>query len=140
MSSPSRPAWRRAAVLALVPLAGVASCRAVPTGPSLSAVAVNGVALRATTGNTALCCCRVTATVVNNNEVPVHATLKFWAFDNLGANPDKKDAISAIFEFVPDLEPRTSRAIDSAGFIYPCSVIRQLTTEVEVKGVAYPPL
>jgi hypothetical protein len=117
----------------------VSACRQPPTGPSLADVTVENIALRPTTGNAGLCCCRIAANVINQNTVPVHVTLKFWAFGE-GSSLDEDDAISAIFHFVPDLEPSTSRPIDAAGFIFPCSAIRQVKTEVDVKGITYPPL
>jgi hypothetical protein len=98
-------------------------------------VSVNGISLQSTTGNPGLCCCRVVATIANDNTVPVHATIEFSAFDGI-----RSDAIATILHFVPDLEPRTSRPIDAAGFIFPCTAIRELKTEVEVKGITHPPL
>ncbi len=120
---------------ALIGAVALAGCRGLPTGPSLSAVSVNAIALKSTTGNVNLCCCRVTATLVNDNTVPVHVSLKFSAYDGTRSDP-----ISTTFQFVPDLEPRTPRAIDVAGFIYPCAIIKDVRTEVDVKGITQPPL
>ncbi len=128
---------RSAFVVAVAVILGapwLASCRGLPTGPSLSNVVVRNVALKATTGNTALCCCRVTASAENNNRVPVHVTIKFSALDGVKADP-----IATILYFVPDLEPGSTRAVDAAGFIFPCNAIRDLKTEVDVKGIAFPP-
>lgn len=123
--------------LALVLMALVlsaAACRGLPAGPSLSNVTVGALTLEPTIGNPGLCCCRVVGTVANNNEVSIHATLKIDALD------DRGESMARILFFVPDLEPRTSRAVDAHGFIFPCSAIRQLKTEVDVKGITYPPL
>jgi hypothetical protein len=48
--------------------------------------------------------------------------------------------MARILYFVADFEPGTSRPIDAHGFIFPCSAVRQLKTEVDVKGIAFPPL
>lgn len=120
--------------VAIVGAVSLAACRGLPAGPSLSNVTVGSLTLEPTIGNPGLCCCRVVGTVANNNEVPIHATLKIDALDAQG------ESMARILYFVPDLEPRTSRAVDAHGFIFPCASIRQLKTEVDVKGITYPPL
>jgi hypothetical protein len=112
-----------------------ASCGSPPTGPSISGITLSNVSLQSTTGNNALCCCHVIGTAENHNEVPVHLTIKFSA---LGAV--QEDAIATVVAFVPDLEPGARRPIDAAGFIFPCQEIRSLRTEVDVSGIAFPPL
>ena len=112
----------------------IGACRGLPAGPSLSNVSVGSLTLESTTGNPGLCCCRVVGRVSNQNEVAVHATLKLTALDNRG------ESIATILHFVPDLEPGASRDIDAHGFIVPCSAINQLSTEVDVKGIAFPPM
>jgi hypothetical protein len=111
-----------------------AACRGLPPGPSLSNVTVGSLTLEPTIGNPGLCCCRVVGTVANNNQVPVHATFKFDAID------DRGESMARILFFVADLAPRTERPIDAHGFIFPCSAVKQLKTEVDVKGITYPPL
>jgi hypothetical protein len=120
--------------MALLVLAAVA-CRGLPAGPSLSAVTVSQLTLEPTIGNTAQCCCRVVGTVTNGNDVPVHATFKFSAIGD-----DAEDPLATILFFASDLEPRGVRAIDAHGFIFPCNAIKQLKTEVDVKGITFPPL
>jgi hypothetical protein len=120
-------------LIGVLALAGGA-CRGLPAGPSLSNVAVGSLTLQPTIGNPSLCCCRVVGSVANNNAVPVHATFKFDALD------DRGESMARILYFVADLAPRTERPIDAHGFIFPCSAIRQLTTEVDVKGITFPPL
>lgn len=111
-----------------------AACRGLPAGPSLSNVTVSSLSLESTIGNPGLCCCRVVGSVSNANTVPVHATLKFDALDERG------ESLARIQFFVADLEPQVTRPIDAHGFIFPCDAIKQLTTEVDVKGITFPPL
>jgi hypothetical protein len=129
---PIRPA--SLAVLLTVAIAFVAACRGLPTGPSLNDVTLGSLRLEPTIGNPGLCCCRVVGTVANNNAVAVHATLKIDALD------DRGESMARILYFVPDLEPGSSRPIDAHGLIFPCSAIKQLKTEVDVKGLTHPPL
>jgi len=112
----------------------LAACRGLPAGPSLANLTVGTLSLASTTGNPGLCCCRVVGQVTNQNDVAVHATLKLTALDSQG------DSIETVLHFVPDLEPGATRDIDAHGFVVPCTAINQLTTEVEVKGITFPPL
>lgn len=112
---------------------GLASCRGLPEGPSLSNIVVSNITLTSTTGNRALCCCRVAATARNNNRVPVHLTIKYSALDGVDTEP-----IATVLQFVPDLWPGTERAVEAAGLIVPCQAIRDLKTEVDVRGITYP--
>jgi hypothetical protein len=121
------------AFLGVVASIGIA-CRGLPAGPSLSNVTVGSLTLEPTIGNPGLCCCRVVGSVVNNNDVAVHATFKFDALD------DRGESMARVLYFVADLEPRTERPIDAHGFIFPCSAVNQLKTEVDVKGITFPPL
>jgi hypothetical protein len=127
---------RLAILMALLGVAAFvgAACRGLPAGPSLSNVTVGSLTLEPTIGNPGLCCCRVVGSVANNNDVAVHATFKFDALD------DRGESMARILYFVADFEPGTSRPIDAHGFIFPCSAVRQLKTEVDVKGIAFPPL
>jgi hypothetical protein len=119
-----------AALVAMAP-----GCRGLPQGPSLANVTVSPLRLEPTLDDPALCCCRIVGSVRNDNKVPVHATFKFSAFDG-----ERAQAISSILFFVPDLQPRTDRPIDAHGFIFPCNVIKELKTELDIKGIAFPPL
>jgi hypothetical protein len=112
-----------------------AGCRGLPQGPSLSNVTVSPLRLEPTLDDPALCCCRIVGSVRNDNRVPVHATFKFSAFDG-----ERTEAISSILFFIPDFQPRTDRPIDAHGFIFPCNVIKELKTELDIKGIAFPPL
>jgi hypothetical protein len=125
---------RVAVIVGALVLIGSA-CRGLPAGPSLGAVIVSALTLQPTVGNPALCCCRVVGSVRNDNDVAIHATFKF---SGIGDNPD--DPIATILYFVSDFEPRTTRPIDAHGFIFPCTAIRRLETELDVKGLAFPPL
>ncbi len=112
----------------------IGACRGLPDGPSLADVTVGTLSLASTTGNSGLCCCRVVGQVTNQNDVAIHATLKLTALDSRG------ESIETILYFVPDLEPGATRDVDAHGFIVPCDAISQLTTEVDVKGITFPPL
>ena len=129
---------RRPVVLCVVFLATavlISSCRGLPIGPSLSAINLGPLSLQPTINDNTLCCCRVTGTVRNANKVPVHATFKFPAFDGTRQRP-----ISSILFFIPDFQPGTDRPIDAHGFIFPCNVIKEIRTELEIKGLTFPPL
>jgi len=76
----------------------------------------------------------VAATVENHNSVGVHATVKFSAMDGQDTDP-----LATILHFLPDLTPRESRDIDAAGFVFPCTAIQRVRTEVDVKGLTSPP-
>lgn len=115
-------------------LMAAAGCSDSPTGPSLSAVAVSDIALRSTAGNPSLCCCRVTGTSVNRNSVPVHVTITFAAQDG-----EQDEPLSRILYFIKDLQPNARHAIDAPGFLLPCSIIRNVRTEIDVTGIAEPP-
>ncbi len=112
----------------------LAACERVPIGPSLAGVTLKSIALQPTVGNPQLCCCHVVGTATNTNTVPVHVTIKFAAYDGRETDP-----LSRIVYFIKDLEPGATHAIDAAGFLFPCSVIKDLKTEVDVKGITYPP-
>lgn len=121
------------ATLAVVAL--LWSCHGLPTGPSLSNITVSPLSLQPTAGDPALCCCRVVGTAKNLNVVAVHATFKFSAFDGINASP-----ISRILFFLSDLRPGVERQIDAHGFLYPCNIIKELRTELDIRGIALPPL
>ena len=120
---------------ACIALAVVAGCRGLPAGPTLSNVSVSPLSLLPTAGDPALCCCRVIGTTTNDNSVPIHATFKFSAFDGVNATP-----ISRIIFFVGDFRPGAERPIDAHGFLFPCVVIKELRTELDVRGITLPPL
>jgi hypothetical protein len=120
-------------MVAAVALLG--SCHGLPAGPSLSNISVSPLSLQPTAGDRALCCCRVVGTTRNLNSVAVHATFKFSAFDGVNASP-----ISRILFFVSDLRPGVERPIDAHGFVYPCNIIKELRTELDIRGIALPPL
>jgi len=117
---------------------GLVGCEDSPVGPSLSAVQVRNLDLRSTTGNPGLCCCHVIGTARNDNTVPVHVTIKFAAF-----NRDDPEPLSTILYFIKDLQPGGSHAIDAPGFVFPCTTlpsgIANVKTEVDVKGITFPP-
>ena len=112
----------------------MASCSHVDTGPSLYNAVLRNVTLSSTTGNPALCCCHVVGTAENDNTVPVHLTIMVAAFDS------HNNSLETILQFVPDLQPGASTPFDAAGFVIPCNSISSIRTQVNVSGVAYPPL
>lgn len=131
--------------------AGMASfflgaCEDFQTGPSLvNVVVVEAVTVREglvpTTGDPSLCCCRVRGTVTNNNEVPVHVTIKWAAFENQAS----VQPFGRILHFVPDLEPSETEQFetpnngtDASGFLVPCNSIGDLRREVDVNGIVFP--
>ena len=128
-----RSAGMRVLVLCVV-VPFMMSCSGAPTGPSLTKAVLRNVALKSTTGNTALCCCHVVGTAENDNAVPVHLTIEFSAFDS------HNNALETIVQFVADLEAGTTRPFDAPGFVFPCDSIASITTEVNVVGIAFPPL
>jgi hypothetical protein len=112
----------------------VTSCSGAPQGPSLSNAVLHNVSLLSTTGNAALCCCHVVGTAENDNSVPVHLTIQVSAFDA------HNNSLETILGFVPDLQPGATRQFDAAGFVFPCNAISSIRTQVNVSGVAFPPL
>jgi hypothetical protein len=128
-----RSASMRVLMLCLV-VTFMMSCNGAPTGPSLNKAVLRDVALKATTANTALCCCHVVGTAENDNAVPVHLTIEFSAFD--GHN----NALETIVGFVADLQAGTTRPFDAPGFVFPCDSIASIKTEVNVVAIAFPPL
>jgi hypothetical protein len=124
---------------------GLVACEDAPIGPSLGAVAVSNLDLRASQGNNKdLCCCVVTGQARNDNSVAVHVTIKFSAF-NVPRPPNgpDPDPLSTILYFIRDLQPGQTHQIDAHGFIFPCSTlpagVANVQREVEVKGITYPP-
>ncbi|HWW88113.1 MAG TPA: FxLYD domain-containing protein [Vicinamibacterales bacterium] len=111
-----------------------AACHGAPQGPSVSSVVLHNVSLKSTTGNTALCCCHVTGTAENDNPIPVHLTIEVSAFDS------HNNSLATILGFVPDLQPGATTPFEAAGFVFPCNSIVNIRTQVNVSGVAYPPL
>jgi len=123
--------------MALAALA-IGACEAAPVGPSLGAVPVTNLGLKPSQGNPGICCCHVTGTARNDNSVTVHVTIKFSAF-----NVPNGDPLSTILYFIKDLQPGQTHQIEAPGFIFPCNQIpegiRNVRTEVEVRGVTCPP-
>jgi hypothetical protein len=127
-------AWLFVGVSAL----SLAACEDSPVGPSLSAVRLSNMSLRSTTGNPGICCCRVTGIARNENTVPVHATIKFEA------RPfNDPDPLSTILYFIKDLQPGATHQIDAPGFVFPCNTFpsgfQNVRTEIEVRGITFPP-
>ena len=122
-------------IVALIAVSIVAGCNENPAGPSLANVTIGPLSLEPTAEDPAVCCCRVKGTAKNLNSVPVHATFKFTAFDGQRVQP-----ISKILFFISDFRPGTERTIDAHGFLYPCTIIKELKTELDVRGITLPPL
>ena len=122
---------------------GIAACEDSPVGPSLSAVPVSNLALKPSQGNPGLCCCHVTGQARNDNTVSVHVTIKFSAFNAPPGPNAPAEPLSTILYFIKDLQPGQTHQIEAPGFIFPCNQIpegiKNVKTEVEVKGITYPP-
>jgi hypothetical protein len=118
-------------MLALVALA--LGCNSSPVGPTLSDVDVTTPAIRPSTNNPALCCCRVVGTAVNHNSVAVHVTIKYKAFDGVRADP-----LATVLYFIKDFQPGDTQPIDASGFLYPCNAIKSVQMEVGVRGIIFP--
>ena len=121
----------------------IAACEDSPVGPSLGAVPVTDLGLQPSQGNPGLCCCHVTGLARNDNSVAVHVTIKFSAFNAPPGPNAPAGPLSTILYFIKDLQPGQSHQIEAPGFIFPCNQIpegiRNVKTEVEVKGITYPP-
>ena len=122
---------------------GIAGCEDSPVGPSLSAVPVTNLGLKPSQDNPGLCCCHVTGVARNDNSVSVHVTIKFSAFNAPPGPNAPAEPLSTILYFIKDLPPGQTHQIEAPGFIFPCNQIpegvRNVKTEVEVKGITYPP-
>ena len=73
-------------LVCLASLSVMISCQGSPTGPSLTNLLLESLTLQATSQTATLCCCRVVGTATNLNDVPIHVSIKFSAFD--GQQPD----------------------------------------------------
>lgn len=111
--------------------AWMTACGGSPSGPSLAAVEVSNVRLQATEGNASLCCCRVAATAENDNAVPVHVTVKFFAYDE---NPDFP--LTVVVHFIRNMQPGTREPILASGLLLACSRVKDVRVEVDVTGTA----
>ena len=121
--------------LAVLALLALSNCAKAPTGPTLANITVGALSLAPTAGDTGLCCCRVVGTTRNQNTVPVMATFTFTAYDAERVRP-----ISRVLFFVNDFRPGSERQIDAHGFLFPCNIIKDLATEVDIRGMTSPPL
>ncbi len=106
----------------------------------MSAIQIVDV-LTPTTADPNLCCCRVTGTVTNGNEVAVHVTIKWAAFESREA----VEPFARILHFIDNLQPSEVRAfatpnngLGASGFLVPCPSIAVLRREVDVNGLAFP--
>ena len=122
---------------------GIAACADSPTGPSLSAVPVTNLGLKPSQNNPGLCCCHVTGQARNDNSDSVHVTIKVSACNAPPGPNAPAEPLSTILYFIKDLQPGQTHQFEAPGFIFPCNQIpegiRNVKTEVEVKGITYPP-
>lgn len=129
--------WLARVTRGLVCLASVSvmtSCQGSPTGPSLTNLLLQPpLSLQVTSQTASLCCCRVVGTATNRNDVPVHVTMKFSAFDG-----QQSDPIARILYFIKDLQPFAPHAISAPAFLLPCLSIAELKTEITVNGIVFP--
>jgi hypothetical protein len=112
----------------------IAGCNASPVGPSLSGVDVTAPVIQPSAGNPALCCCRVVGSAVNHNDVPVHVTIKYKAFDGV-----RKDPLVTVLYFIKDFRAGDTQPIDASGILYPCNAVKSVGMEVGVRGIVFPP-
>jgi hypothetical protein len=118
-------------LIMLVAASWMTACNGSPTGPSLANVSVSDVRLQPTEGNAALCCCRVAAVAENRNDVPVHVTVKFFAYDQ-----DPSFPLTAIVHFIRSMQPGRREPILASGFLLACSRIADVRVEVDVNGTS----
>ena len=121
---------------------GIAACEDSPVGPSLSAVPVSNLALKPSQGNPGLCCCHVTAWPATTTPCrPRHDQVLGLQRAARAERPG--EPLSTILYFIKDLQPGQTHQIEAPGFIFPCDQIpegiKNVKTEVEVKGITYPP-
>jgi hypothetical protein len=122
----------RSSIVIVSIVACTIACGTTPTvGPSLAAVQVSDVRLQATEGNATLCCCRVAAVAENHNQVPVHVTIKFFAYDEIPDVP-----LTAIVHFIRNMQPAARESFVASGFLLACSRIDDVRVEVDVTGTA----
>jgi hypothetical protein len=108
-------------------------CGQPPLGPSLSNVALDNVSLQATAGDASLCCCRAVGTATNRNTVAVDVTVKFSAFS--GSDPIP---LGTVIYFIENMQPQETQPIDASGFLFSCTRITNLKSEIDVKGLSSP--
>ncbi len=118
------------AALSLVAAMASACGDRAPLGPSLSRVTVQDVTLQATAGNADLCCCRVVGTAINDNDERVHVTLKFSGFDGTDPVP-----IAVAVYFLEDMPTQQPQHFEASGFFLNCSRVKNVKTEIEVRGL-----
>lgn len=123
-------------LLMLAVLASGVACQGTPTGPSLANMAVSGLTWQPTMaieGAADVCCCHLRGQTTNRNSVAVHATLTVRTYK-------QQQELPAVVFIMKDIPPGGVRPFDIAGFVVPCGEITGWNYELEVKGIAYPPL
>lgn len=81
------------------------------------------------TGDPTLCCCQVGGIALNTSAVPVHATLKFYAYE-----AGNSEEIGTAILFLEDLPPGRFRSFGlgtsdepgAVGFVRPCDTIDRI--------------
>lgn len=122
--------------LVLVVWMPLAACQGTPTGPSLSNMLISSLNWQPTMTVSAadtVCCCHLSGQATNRNAVPVHATLTVRTYKN-------QTELPAIVYIMKDIPAGGVRPFEIAGFVVPCAEITGWNYELEVKGIAYPPL
>jgi len=106
-------------------------------GPSLEVSVTPNPATKlatASSGNMAVCCCALSASVENRSAVPVHASLRWKGYDASNA-----EIGAGAVAFVKDIQPGENRAFTSAGFQASCdSIARVGDVEVDLVGLWQP--
>jgi hypothetical protein len=110
-----------------------ASCSNPPLGPSLRDVIIENVTLQSTAGDASLCCCRAVTTAINQNAVTVDATLKFSAYN--GSDPIP---LGTVVHFIDRMPPQGRERVEASGFLFSCSRITEVKSEIDVRGLQSP--
>jgi hypothetical protein len=109
------------------------SCSSPPLGPTLRDVILENVTLQSTAGDSSLCCCRAVATATNQNAVTVDVTLKFSAYSGNDPIP-----LGTVVYFIDRMAPQTSQRVEASGFLFSCSRISEVKSEIDVRGLDSP--
>lgn len=122
-------------LVSLALLANLPGCREADPGPDLAVeVPRESLAFQPTTGDPALCCCRIVGRVINPSTVAVHVTLRFRAFE-----PGQSEPSGTAIDFLATVLPQEERQIEATGLLKPCDTYERFVLEdIDVNGVWFP--
>jgi hypothetical protein len=109
------------------------SCSSPPLGPTLRDVIIENVTLQSTEGDASLCCCRAVTTAINQNSVTVDVTLKFSAYSGNDPIP-----LGTVVYFIDRMPPQGRQRVEASGFLFSCSRITDVKSEIDVRGLDSP--